>query len=357
MSFIYFVIGIIIGFLLGSICIYFVINRLKKDYSSNQLEYETKMNMLFENITNKLMKENAQELTIKNKDELNNILIPFKEKVEEMKKKFEINDEKFLKLDFYIKNVIEVGNKISQDTNNLALTLKGDNKVQGRWGEIILERVLELSGLIEGEEYLLQKGTIKGKPDAIVLLPQNKAVFIDAKTSFSSYDSFCNSDNEEEKKYYLKQFQESIKNHITNLAKKEYFNDDNYNTPEYVLMFIPIESCYSMIFNSNSQLWEYAWKNKIMPTSPSTLLAALKLINSFHMVNRQNKNACEIANLAGRMVDKFVSFLDDIESLKKVIDKLNTKLNGRDNLINQAKRLKDLGAKSSKEILVSEENI
>ena len=221
---------------------------------------------------------------------------------------------------------------------------------QGKWGELILERVIELSGLRKGEEYVLQTGFNSKKPDATILLPEKKAIFIDAKTSLASYDAFVNAQSEDEEKFAMEQFKSSVKAHISGLSKREYFEMDEYVSPEYVLMFIPIESCYSMLFADNGELWELAWKNKIMPVSPSTLLAALKIINSFNMVNRQNKNAQEIAGLAGKMIDKFADMIKDLNGVQSNLSKVITKLNGRDNLIRQCERLTELGAKNAKQI-------
>jgi DNA recombination protein RmuC len=284
------------------------------------------------------------------KERMTEILEPFKEKFEELKKQSTVNNEHFVKLDLHIKDVIETGAKISSDTNTLAGALKGDNMKQGKWGELILERVLELSGLIEGEEYVVQTAFENKKPDATILLPDNKVIFIDAKTTLSSYEAFINAQSEEEADSCLEQFRASIKAHITGLSKKEYFALEEHTSPEYVLMFIPIESCYSMLFANNSDLWEFAWKNKIMPVSPSTLLAALKIINNFIIVNRQNKNAKEIADLAGRMIDKFAALIKDIKAVHTNLQNALTKLDGHGNLISQAERLQELGAKTSKEI-------
>ena len=234
---------------------------------------------------------------------------------------------------------------------------------QGKWGELILEKVLELSGLRKGEEYDTQTGFGSRKPDATIFLPENKAIFIDAKTSLASYDAYINAQSEEESQLALKQFKDSVKTHISGLSKREYFEIEGLISPEYVLMFIPIESCYAMLFADNGELWELAWKNKIMPVSPSTLLAALKIINSFNMVNRQNKNAQEIANLAGKMMDKFADMVKDLNGVQTNLSKAMIKLTGRDNLIRQCERLSELGAKNSKQIVEpllnedSEENL
>ncbi len=354
MDIIIFLAGLIVG--IGITITIFKLN--EKNTIKSQEDLYNQMQLSFENLANKIMKENTQDFSTLSKERMTELLEPFKEKIEDFKKKFEQNNEKFTTLDVHIKNVIETGNKITQDTKQLSQALKGDNMKQGKWGELILEKVLELSGLKKGEEYLTQAGIGSQRPDATILLPDNKAIFVDAKTTLASYDAYINAQNDDEKEHYLRQFKESTKNHITGLAKKEYFDTADYYSPEYVLMFIPIESCYSMLFLEDSTLWEFAWKNKIMPVSPSTLLAALKIINSFHIVNRQNNNALEIAQIAGKMYDKFADMIKDLNSAQKSLNGMYTKLAGRDNIIRQIEKLQDLGAKTSKQIpIISEESI
>lgn len=343
------VIGIvlfIIGAGVGSTLTFYVMNKQSKAYSDI---YE-KMQLQFENLSNRIFKETTQDFSTMSKERMTEILEPFKEKFDELKKQSTYNNEHYAKLDTHIKEVIETGAKISNDTNTLASALKGDNMKQGKWGELILERVLELSGLRKEEEYVVQTGFNLKKPDATILLPDNKAIFIDAKTSLASYDAYINAQDEQEAKSAMDQFKSSVKGHIAGLSKREYFDMEEYNSPEYVLMFIPVESCYTMLFSDNGELWELAWKNKIMPVSPSTLLAALKIINSFNMVNRQNKNAQEIAGLAGKMIDKFADMVKDLNGVQKNLSGAMTKLCGRDNLVRQCERLTELGAKNSKQI-------
>ena len=348
----------LVGLLVGAITTYFVIKNvqkkdteaLQKMYSDTYTDIYEKMQLQFENLSNKIFKETTKDFSNSSKERLNEILEPFKEKFEELKKQSTFNIEQAAKLDLHIKDVLETGVKISNDTNTLASALKGDNMKQGKWGELILEKVLELSGLRKGEEYSTQTGFGSKKPDATIFLPDNKAIFVDAKTSLASYDMFINAQTEEESQLALKQFKDSVKTHITGLAKREYFEIEEYASPEYVLMFIPVESCYTMLFSDNGELWEFAWKNKIMPVSPSTLLAALKIINSFNMVNRQNKNAQEIAGLAGKMIDKFAEMVKDLNNVQSNLTKAMTKLSGKDNLVRQCERLTDLGAKNAKQI-------
>ena len=191
-------------------------------------------------------------------------------------------------------------------------------------------------------------GTAEGRPDATVFLPDNRCIFIDSKTSFAAWDGYVNSQDENEKEIHLKSFIDSTRAHINGLAKRDYSVEDR--SPDYVLMFIPIESCYSLMFCDNSSLWDYAWKNKVMPVSPSTLLAALKIINSFHVVDRQNKNAIEISRLCSAMLDKFAGLLSDLLKIKSNLDTTLKKLNGSGNIINQIKKIEKLGGVMSKQL-------
>lgn len=346
------------GLTAGSAATFFVMKKQSKTMTKAYSDIYEKMQLQFENLSNRIFKETTQDFSNLSKERMTEILEPFKEKFEELKKQSTYNNEHYAKLDSHIKDVIQTGAKISNDTNTLASALKGDNMKQGKWGELILEKVLELSGLRKGEEYIVQTGFNSKKPDATILLPDNKAVFIDAKTSIASYDAYINAETEEDAQSALEQFKISVKTHITGLSRREYFDIEEYISPEYVLMFIPIESCYAMLFSNESELWEFAWKNKIMPVSPSTLLSALKIINNFNMVNRQNKNAQEIAGLAGKMIDKFADMVKDLNGVQKNLSLAMTKLSGRDNLVRQAERLTELGAKNSKQIpapVISEE--
>ncbi len=346
------------GLIVGSVLSVVILKMNEKNSLKTQEEMHTQMQLIFENLANKIMKENTQDFSTISKERMGELLEPFKEKIEDFKKKFEQNNEKFTTLDVHIKSVIETGNRITMDTKQLSQALKGDNMKQGKWGELILERVLELSGLKKGEEYLTQAGLGTQRPDATILLSDNKAIFVDAKTTLASYDAYINAEEEAEKEHYIKQFKDSVKTHISGLARKEYFDTTDYYSPEYVLMFIPIESCYSMLFLDDSSLWEFAWKNKIMPVSPSTLLAALKIINSFHIVNRQNNNALEIAQVAGKMYDKFADMIKDLNSAQKSLNGMYTKLSGRDNIVRQIEKLQELGAKTSKQMpIISEDAV
>ncbi len=342
----------LVGFIIGALCVFIPFYIINKNNQSLQEQTFEQMKLYFENTANKVFKESSQELTTQNREKLDEFFKRFKDKIEDFEKRAEENFkteiDNFKTFDMNIKSFLEAGNRISHDANSLVNVMRSDNRTSGRWGEIVLERVLEASGLRKDEEYKIQLGTAEGRPDATVFLPEGRCIYIDSKTSFAAWDGFVNSQDEQEKQIHLRQFIDSTKAHITGLAKRDYSIEET--SPDYVLMFIPIENCYSMMFCDDCALWDYAWKNKVMPVSPSTLLAALKIINSFHVVDRQNKNVMEMARLCTNIHDKFAALLTELLKLR---DNLNTslkKLNGTGNIINQIKKLEKLGCVYTKEL-------
>ena len=323
------------GFVIGAVCVLIPVLIINKNAKSSKDMMLEQMKLYFENTANKIFKESTGELTAQNKEKLEEFFKRFRDQIEIFEKRAEANlkteTEHFTKFDMNIKSFLETGNKISNDANSLVNVMKSDNRTQGRWGEIVLERVLEASGLRKDEEYKIQKGTAEGS---------------DSKTSFASWDGYINAKDDAEKEIHLKQFIDSTKAHINGLAKRDYSVDEK--SPDYVLMFIPIESCYAMLFCDDCGLWDYAWKNKVMPVSPSTLLAALKIINSFHIVDRQNKNAIEISRLCSAMLDKFSALLADMLKIRSSLETTLKKLNGTGNIINQIKKIEKLGGVMSK---------
>ena len=329
------------GFILGAVSVFVPFTLAQKNSQTN-----------FENIANRIFKASSAEFSDQNKAKLDEFFKLFKERIEDFERRsdenFKAEKDNFIVFDTNIKNFIETGKQISMDANSLVNVMKSDNRSSGRWGEIVLERVLESSGLRKDEEYKVQSGTAEGRPDATVYLPEERCIYIDSKTSFASWEGYINSEDENEKSIHLKQFIDSTKAHINGLAKREYASDEK--SPDYVLMFIPIEGCYAQMFCDDCTLWDYAWKNNIMPVSPSTLLAALKIINSFYIVDRQNNNAREIAKICSRMIDKFSDLIGDMNKIKTSFNSAMTRLTGKDNIINQLTRIETLGVKGSKEL-------
>ena len=253
--------------------------------------------------------------------------------------------------------------QIQEDANNLTKALKGDNKKQGNWGEVILERVLERSGLVKDQEYRIQSSfsTANGnrvQPDVIIDLPDQKHIVVDAKVSLIAYEKSVNAETEEDRDLFIKQHLLSLKNHIQDLSNKNYQALYQINSPDFVLLFIPIESSFGIAVQKDAELFNYAWERKVVIVSPSTLLATLRTISSIWKQERQNRNVLEIARLSGTMYDKFVGFITDMESIGRNIrqsqdayEKAFSKLSsGAGNLATTADKIKKLGAKTTKQI-------
>ncbi len=326
-----------------------------------------KLTLEFENIANKILDEKSQKFTEQNKNNLDIILNPLKDKIkqfeEKVEKAYSEETKERISLKAEIKHLMELNQKVSEEANNLVKALKGDTKKQGNWGEVILEKVLERSGLIKGQEYQTQFSTsnIDGnriQPDAVVFLPDNKHVIIDSKVSLIAYESFVNAENENDKSRFLKEHVNSVRNHVKQLSEKNYQTSPDLNTPDFVLLFMPIESAFSVAIQGDQDLFAYAWDLKIVIVSPSTLLATLRTIASIWKQERQTKNAIEIARQSGALYDKFVSFLNDIEKIGKSIDAtknayddaMNKLKTGSGNLIKRASDIQKLGAKTQKQI-------
>lgn len=347
------------GVLFGGLTVWIIqhFNR-KSEKKAVDIMFE-QMKLYFENMANKAIQESSSSLSETNKEKLEEFFTRFKDKIEDFEKRaeknFEIESQNFITFNTNIKNFLDTGNKISTDTSNLISVMRSDNKYSGHWGEIVLEKVLEASGLREGEEFEIQKGTKEGRPDAVINLPEGRKIFIDSKTSFNSWYGYINATDKDEKSVHLRQFTDSTKAHITGLAKRDYAL--NETSPDYVLMFIPIESCYAMMFCDDCTLWDYAWKNNVMPVSPSTLLASLKIINTFHKLDRQNKNIKEMARLCASVYDKFAGLLEELLNARKNLDNSLKKLNGQGNILNQIKKIEKLGAPTTKTLPDLEENI
>ncbi|MDT3403852.1 DNA recombination protein RmuC [Mucilaginibacter terrae] len=321
----------------------------------------------FENVAEKLLKEKSREFTDVNKVQLDHIINPLKENI----KAFEDKVEKVYNMEAADRNALkgvvsqlmELNKQISSEAQNLTKALKGDNKKQGNWGEFILEKVLERSGLIKDREYRLQAahqsqdGT-RYMPDAIIDLPDDKHLIIDSKVSLVAYDKLVNAETEEERKLFAKAHVESIRNHVHGLSAKNYHDLQKVNSPDFVLLFVPIESSFSFAVQLDADLFNDAWDKRVVIVSPSTLLATLRTIASMWKQERQNRNVMEIARLSGEMYDKFVGFLTDMDSIGRNIkqsqdayDKALNKLSdGRGNLTITAEKIKKLGAKANKQI-------
>jgi len=342
----------------------------KEKLAEQKLSYEQsqqKLNKDFELIANKILEEKSTKFIEQNRTNLDIILNPLKENI----KAFEDKVEKVYKEESDERNILkgviselQIQSKlIQEDANNLTRALKGDSKKQGNWGEIILEKVLERSGLVRDQEYRIQASYASAEgsryqPDVVIDLPDDKHLVVDAKVSLVAYERSVSAETDEEREGYLKQHLVSIKNHIQELSSKNYQDLYKINSPDFVLLFIPIESSFSIAVQKDAELFNFAWDRRVVIVSPSTLLATLRTIASMWKQERQNRNVMEIARLSGSMYDKFVGFVADMENIGRYIkngqdayDKAINKLSvGAGNLTNTSEKIKKLGAKATKQI-------
>ena len=324
---------------------------------------QKRLTIEFENIANKILKNRSEEFSLSNLKNINEILNPLKEKIQLFEKKVDETYDKELRdkisLREEARKLTELNTRISEEANNLTKALKGDVKKQGNWGEIILERVLERSGLTKGQEYEREEVvdaadyTVQ-RPDVIIHLPDNKHLIIDSKVSLVAYERFISSDKEEQRIVFLKEHINSIRSHIKLLSEKNYQNAQNLNTPDFVLMFLPIEASFSVAVQGDGEIFSYAWERKIVIVSPTTLLATLRTISSIWKQENQTKNAQEIARLSGSLYDKFIGFTEDMAKIKTNIertsnaydDAIKKMKDGSGNIIRTAEKIKELGAKT-----------
>jgi DNA recombination protein RmuC len=328
-------------------------------------ELQQRFKVEFENIANRVLEDKSARFTAQNRANLDLIINPLKENI----KAFEEKVEKVYKTESDERNVLkgvitqlmDQSKLISEEAGNLTRALKGDSKKQGNWGELILERILERSGLVKDREYRLQVSLSntdgnKLQPDVILDLPDDKHIVIDAKVSLLAYERLLGAENEVDRDIFIKQHLLSIKTHIQGLSGKNYHELYQINSPDFVLLFMPIESSFGIAVQQDAELFNYAWDRKVVIVSPSTLLATLRTVASIWKQERQNRNVLEIARLSGSMYDKFVGFLNDMESIGKNIrqsqdayDKALNKLStGAGNLSSTSEKIRKLGAKATK---------
>lgn len=328
---------------------------------------KTQFNKDFELIANKILEEKTLKFNESQYKSLDQILHPFKENIkafeDKVDKVYKAESDERNTLKGIINTLVEQSKQIQNEANNLTKALKGDNKKQGNWGEMILERVLERSGLVKGSEYRVQTSYVNEKgqrlqPDVIIDLPDEKNLIIDAKVSLIAYEKWVNTDIEEEKNIFAKQHVDSLRGHINNLASKNYCDLYQINSPDFVLLFVPIESSFSLSIALDNEIFNFAWDKRVVMVSPSTLLATLRTIAGLWTQERQNRNVLEIAREAGLLYDKFVGFTEDFSKMEKQISALakshedaRKKLDsGRGNVISKIEKLKTLGAKTNKQI-------
>jgi len=337
------------------------------DQEKSIQEIQQKFQLEFQNVASKLLDEKSQKFVETNRTNLDILLNPLKENIkafeEKVDKVYNMEAAERNTLKGVITQLMELNKQIGEDATNLTKALKGDSKKQGNWGEVVLERVLERSGLVKGQEYRLQASltAVDGsrfQPDVIIDLPDNKHLIIDSKVSLLAYERLVNSETEDDRKFHSKAHVESIRSHVNNLSSKNYHDLQQIDSPDFVLLFVPIESSFSFAVQIDAELFSDAWDKRVVIVSPSTLLATLRTIASMWKQERQNRNVLEIAKLSGIMYDKFVGFVGDMENIGKSIKSsqtaydgaLNKLTEGNGNLTVTADKIKKLGAKANKQL-------
>lgn len=337
------------------------LNTLRKEIDDTRKTFETE----FKNMAQTILDEKTQKFTELNKTNMNDILKPLSENIENFKKKVEETYDKESKERFSlgdrVKELLELNQKISKEATDLTRALKGDSKKQGNWGEVILERILEKSGLEKGREYSTQEsyrddhGNIF-RPDVVLTYPDDRKVVIDSKVSLVAYEKYASSEDVDEQKLFLKEHIRSLRSHIDSLSLKKY--DELVKSLDFTMMFIPIEPAYLEAVREDEDLWHYAYNKRILLISPTHLVSAIKMIADLWKREFQNRNAEEIAKRGGLLYDKFVGFVENLEKVGKNIsqagksyDEAYSQLKeGRGNLLNQAESLRKLGVKNTKDL-------
>lgn len=344
------------------------IKYLQKKLEEHQKEVENlqkKFTNDFEVLANKILEEKSTKFTHQNRENIKNILEPLEKKIQNFEKKVSDSDLKRAgfqsALETQLKNLEQLNAQMSKDTINLTKALKGDTKMQGNWGELVLERVLEKSGLEKDREYFVQQcfTSEDGKrviPDVVIQLPDNKKMIVDSKVSLVAYERFINEEEETLKNQHFKEHINSLKRHIEQLSDKKYEDIHQIDSPDFVLLFIPIEPAFAVALNADNHLYNKAFEKNIVIVTPSTLLATLRTIDSMWNNEKQQRNAIEIARQAGALYDKFQGLLADLVGIGKRIDDskkeysnaMNKLFDGRGNLITSVEKLKKMGAKAKK---------
>jgi DNA recombination protein RmuC len=330
-------------------------------------ELEVKFQKEFENIANKILKQNTLEFNQSSTKNMSDLLNPLKEKLLNFEKKVEdtykqgLKDQTDLKAE--LKKLHDLSLALDKDAKDLTRALKSDTKKQGNWGEVILERVLERSGLIKDQEYYLQFSAKSEegstfRPDVVINLPEEKHLVIDSKVSLTAYTEYAASETDIQRDAALKRHLDSMKKHVKELSEKNYSALLGINSPDFVLMFLPIEPAFGVAVQADNELFNFAWQRKVVIVSPTTLLATLRTVASIWKYEKQSQNALEIARRGGLLYDKFVSFVKDFETVgtslnraSSVYQEAHKKLtSGRGDLISQAEQLKVMGVTTKKSL-------
>ena len=336
-----------------------------KEQKEEVNQIQEKFTKEFENLANKILEEKTSKFTEQNKENLKNILTPLQDKIQLFEKKVEDTHKESIDYHAALRQQIlglsEMNAQMSKETLNLTKALKGDSKMQGNWGELVLERVLEKSGLEKGREYEVQQSftTEEGNrvfPDVVINLPDGKKMIVDSKVTLTAYERYINEEDDDIKAQYLKEHVIAIKRHVEQLGDKNYQDLYQIESPDFVLLFIPMEPAFALALNEDTTLYNKAFEKNIVIVTPSTLLATLRTIDSMWANQKQQENAFEIARQAGALYDKFEGFVSDLVKIGKKMDEakveygnaMNKLVDGKGNLITSVEKLKKMGAKAKK---------
>jgi len=338
-----------------------------KEQKQEVEQLQEKFTKEFENLANKILEEKTTKFTEQNKENLKNILSPLQDKIQLFEKKVEDTHKESIDYHAALRQQIlglrEMNEQMSKETLNLTKALKGDSKMQGNWGELVLERVLEKSGLEKDREYFVQQSFVTEEgnrvfPDVIINLPDGKKMIVDSKVTLTAYERYINEEDENLKTQFLKEHVISINRHVEQLGNKNYHDLYQMESPDFVLLFIPIESAFALALNEDTSLYNKAFEKNIVIVTPSTLLATLRTIDSMWTNQKQQENALEIARQAGALYDKFEGFVTDLVKIGKKMDEakveyqgaMNKLVDGKGNLITSVEKLKKMGAKAKKSL-------
>ncbi len=340
--------------------------QLKLNENKDEVEkLQDKFTKEFENLANKILDEKSTKFTAQNKENIQNILNPLQEKIKTFEKKVDDSQKESISMHSALKEQLlglkELNTQMSKEAINLTKALKGDSKAQGNWGELVLERVLEKSGLEKDREYYVQQSFTNDEgtrvlPDVVIHLPDNKKMIVDSKVSLTAYEQYVNSEDENEQERLLKEHVNSLKRHVEQLSEKKYEDIYRIESPDFVLLFVPIEPAFAVALNQDNTLYNKAFEKNIVIVTPTTLLATLRTIDTMWNNEKQQRNAIEIARQAGALYDKFDGLLNDLIGIGKKIDAskadynsaMNKLVDGRGNLITSVEKLKKMGAKAKK---------
>jgi len=340
--------------------------RLEEDRAYRD-ELQRQLRIEFENIATRILEQRSAALKEHSTDAIEKLLAPLRERISTFEEKVERAYLEHTKgtaaLREQLGQLFQLNTRLTEQADNLAAALKGDKRLQGSWGEVQLERLLELSGLQRDSEYKVQVSTTTSdgdriRPDVVVYLPDGKHLVVDSKVSLVAYAALVETSSEEERQQLVRQHVQAVRQHIQRLSEKDYYAAEGLHSPEFVLLFMPIEAALAVALQADRELYTYAWERRIVLTSPTTLLATLRTVASVWKHERHNQNALQIAEEAGKLYDKLASVLADLTKVGETLDRTKREYEdamrrlctGPGNVVTRAQRLIELGANAKKEL-------